>query len=92
LKREHRLGRNYLKGRVGDTNHALLAGMGFNLMLILRAIAGNFLVLLFRALALLVLPRRTYSRRPKHDRRIVKTRLINLSFPWGNELVKSTHP
>ncbi|MCU0317854.1 MAG: hypothetical protein MUC61_00720, partial [Amoebophilaceae bacterium] len=36
------LGRNYLKGRVGDTNHALLAGMGFNLMLLLRELAGNF--------------------------------------------------
>jgi hypothetical protein len=43
--------------RVGDTNHALLAGMGFNLMLLLRELAGNFFVLLFRALALLVLPR-----------------------------------
>nr|MCU0318326.1 hypothetical protein [Amoebophilaceae bacterium] len=42
LKREHRLGRNYLKRRVGDTNHALLAGMGFNLMLLLREWAGNF--------------------------------------------------
>ena len=43
LKSEHRLGRNYLKGSVGDTNNALLAGMGFNLMLLLRELAGNFL-------------------------------------------------
>jgi hypothetical protein len=36
------MGSNYLKGRVGDTNHALLAGKGFNLMLLLRELAGNF--------------------------------------------------
>jgi hypothetical protein len=36
------MGRNYLKGRVGDTHHALLAGRGFNLMLLLRAWVGNF--------------------------------------------------
>jgi IS5 family transposase len=60
LKREHRLGRNYLKGRAGDTNHALLAGMGFNLMLLLRELVDYFFVLLFRALVLLVLPRQEY--------------------------------
>jgi transposase, IS5 family len=48
LKSDHRMGRNYLKGRVGDTNNALLAGMGFNLMLLLREIAGYFFVLLLR--------------------------------------------
>ena len=43
LKSVHRLGRNYLKGSIGDTHNVLLAGMGFNLMLFLREIAGNFL-------------------------------------------------
>jgi IS5 family transposase len=43
LKSEYRLGRNDLKGSVGDTHNALLAGMGFNLMLLLRELAGNFL-------------------------------------------------
>ena len=47
LKSEHRLGRNYLKGRLGDGNNALLAGMGFNLMLLARELAGDFLTLLF---------------------------------------------
>ncbi|MCU0317816.1 MAG: hypothetical protein MUC61_00530 [Amoebophilaceae bacterium] len=52
--------REVIKGRVRDTHNALLAGMGFNLMLLLREIAGYFFVLLFRALALLVLPRQEY--------------------------------
>jgi transposase, IS5 family len=43
LKSDYRMGRNYLKGSIGDSNNALLAGMGFNLMRFLRAIAGNFL-------------------------------------------------
>ena len=30
LKSDHRMGRNYLKGSIGDRNNALLAGMGFN--------------------------------------------------------------
>jgi len=47
LKSEHRLGSNYLKGSVGDRHNALLAGMGFNLMLLVRELAGNFLTLLF---------------------------------------------
>ena len=47
LKSDHGLGRNYLKGSIGDSNNALLAGMGFNLMLLLRALAGNFLAFMF---------------------------------------------
>ena len=47
LKSDHRMGRNYLKGSVGDRHNALLAGMGFNLMLLLRELAGNFLAILF---------------------------------------------
>ena len=43
LKSEHRLGRKDIKGSVGDTHNALLAGMGFNLMLLLRELVGNFL-------------------------------------------------
>jgi transposase, IS5 family len=60
LKSDHRLGRNYLKGRVGDTNNALLAGMGFNLMLLLREIVGYFFVSLLRAVALLELRRQEH--------------------------------
>ena len=47
LKNDHRLGRNYLKGLVEDGNNALLAGMGFNLMLLLRELASNFWAGLF---------------------------------------------
>ncbi len=49
LKSEHRMGRNYLKGSLGDTNNALLAGMGFNLMLLLREWVGYFLSTMFYA-------------------------------------------
>ncbi len=49
LKSDHRLGRNYLKGNVGDAMNALLAGMGFNLMLMLRALAGHFLFVMLSA-------------------------------------------
>jgi hypothetical protein len=56
-KSEHRLGRNDLQGRVGDTHHALLAGMGFNLILFLREIVGYSFALILGALALLDLRR-----------------------------------
>jgi hypothetical protein len=42
----HTNGSNYLKGRAKDTHHALLAGMGFNLMLLLREWAGYFLAIM----------------------------------------------
>ena len=37
LKSNHSMGRNYLKGSIGDSNNALLVGMRFNLMLLLSA-------------------------------------------------------
>lgn len=42
LKSDHRLGRNYLKGSLGDSVNALLAGIGFNLRLLLREVAFLF--------------------------------------------------
>jgi transposase, IS5 family len=60
LKSDHRMGRNYLKGSIGDRNNALLAGMGFNLMLLLREIAGYFFVFLLRAVALIELRRQEH--------------------------------
>jgi hypothetical protein len=54
------MGRNYLKGRVGDVNSALLAGMGFNLMLLLREIAGSFFVFILGALGWLELRRQEH--------------------------------
>jgi hypothetical protein len=60
LKSDHSMGRNYLKGSIGDKNNALLAGMGFNLMLLLRAIAGYFFVFLLRAVAWLDLRRQAH--------------------------------
>jgi transposase, IS5 family len=46
LKAEHRLGRNYLKGRDGDRCNAVLAAAGYNFSLLLR-----WLERLLRALA-----------------------------------------
>jgi IS5 family transposase len=60
LKSGHRMGRNYLKGTIGDTTNALLAGMGCNLMLLLREWVGNFLSILFWALSCLNFPRKLH--------------------------------
>ncbi len=40
LKAEHRLGRNYLKGRNGDRANALLVAIGYNFHLLLRWFAA----------------------------------------------------
>ena len=42
LKSDHRLSRNYLKGSLGDSMNGLLAGIGFNLRLLLREVAFLF--------------------------------------------------
>ena len=54
IKAEHRMGRNYLKGRDGDRINAVLAAAGYNFGLLLR-----WLERLLRALirALLAAPR-----------------------------------
>src|SRR5262249_946901 len=36
VKEDHRMGRNYLKGREGDRNNAVLAAAGYNFSLRLR--------------------------------------------------------
>ena len=36
VKEDHRMGRNYLKGREGDRNNAVLAAAGYNFSLLLR--------------------------------------------------------
>ena len=48
-KAEHRMGRNYLKGRDGDRINAVLAAVGYNFSLLLRWLA-RFLRALFQAL------------------------------------------
>ena len=48
-KAEHRMGRNYLKGRDGDRSNAVLAAAGYNFSLLLRWLAG-LLRALFQAL------------------------------------------
>src|SRR5690348_16376084 len=49
LKAEHRMGRNYLKGRDGDRMNAVLAAAGYNFGLLLRWLA-ELLRALIRAL------------------------------------------
>ena len=39
VKAEHRMGRNYLKGRDGDRINAVLAAAGYNFRLLLRWLA-----------------------------------------------------
>jgi IS5 family transposase len=51
LKAEHRMGRNYLKGRDGDRINAVLAAAGYNFSLLLR-----WLSKLLRALLHALLP------------------------------------
>ena len=50
-KAEHRMGRNYLKGRDGDCINAVLAAAGYNFALLLRWLA-RLLRALFQALAI----------------------------------------
>jgi transposase, IS5 family len=52
LQSDHRMGKNYLKGRAEDTPHALWAGRGCNLMLLLSAWAGHFLAVILWAFRL----------------------------------------
>ena len=40
VKAEHRMDRNYLKGRVGDRINAVLAAAGYNFSLLIRWLAA----------------------------------------------------
>ena len=46
VKAEHRMGRNYLKGRDGDRTNAVLAAAGYNFSLLLRWLERLLLVLM----------------------------------------------
>ena len=50
VKAEHRMGRNYLKGRDGDRINAVLAAAGYNFSLLLRWLE-RFLRALMRMLS-----------------------------------------
>jgi IS5 family transposase len=49
MRTEHRMGRNYLKGRAGDRANAVLAAAGYNFSMLLRWFA-RLLRALLRAL------------------------------------------
>jgi IS5 family transposase len=57
VKHEHRLGRNYLRGWVGDKANALLAAAGYNFRLILSWLRDLFLFILAMALTFQKQPR-----------------------------------
>ena len=56
LKTEHRMGRNYLKGRAGDRANPVLAAAGYNFALLLRWLARLLCALLWALLAPLLRP------------------------------------
>ncbi|UVO33110.1 IS5 family transposase [Bradyrhizobium arachidis] len=58
VKAEHRMDRNYLKGRLGDRINAVLAAAGYNFGLLLRWIA-ELLRVIIRALAQTVLAQKS---------------------------------
>jgi IS5 family transposase len=50
LKEEHRMGRNYLAGRHGDANNAILAAVGYNFRRLIRWLS-DFLRLMLALLS-----------------------------------------
>jgi IS5 family transposase len=57
VKHEHRLGRNYLRGWLGDKANALLAAVGYNFRLILNWLKDLFLLILVLIFTALERPR-----------------------------------
>lgn len=58
VKAEHRMGRNYLKGRAGDRANAVLAAAGYNFSLLLRWFEPLLRALLLALLRSLIIPSR----------------------------------
>jgi IS5 family transposase len=54
MKNDHHLGRNYLKGAIGDKLNALLTAEGYNFRLLLRWIAVLFYLFLASLRLLLI--------------------------------------
>jgi IS5 family transposase len=67
LKEDHRMGRNYLRGRDGDRINAILTAAGYNFRLLLRwfrRLLRSLLLILARAvLAIGINPQRFRSNR-----------------------------
>ena len=47
MKSDGKLGRNYLKGKIGDKINAILTGIGHNLRMILRKLRNLFAQIIF---------------------------------------------
>ena len=52
MKAEHRMGRNYLKGRDGDRITSVLAAAGYNFRLLLRRLERHLRALIQALLAI----------------------------------------
>lgn len=50
LKRDHRLGRNFYKGLIGDSNNVMLAAMAFNFKRMMRKWESSFLFNFFKSI------------------------------------------
>ena len=59
LKSDHRMGRNYLKGELGDKMNAMLAGCGRNLRKLLQILFGPFFQVRFCGLFAAIFGQRT---------------------------------
>ena len=59
MKSDGKLGRNYLKGKEGDRNNAILVGIGHNLRMILRKLRSFFAQIFYRLQILFLLRSKT---------------------------------
>ena len=64
IKAEHRMGRNYLKGRDGDRTNAVLAAAGYNFSLLLRWLEPLLRALMRMLLAIQHQPKTPNERSP----------------------------
>ena len=80
VKAEHRMDRNYLKGRVGDRINAVLAAAGYNFGLLLRWLA-ELLRAIIRAFAETVPAQKIayINARPRSSRRTMSGSPVNFS-------------
>jgi hypothetical protein len=52
MKTDGKLGRNFLKGIIGDQIHALLCGMGHNMRMLANFIKKQYSIVLFKLLGI----------------------------------------
>ncbi len=78
VKAEHRMGRNYLKGRDGDRINAVLAAVGFNFHLLLRWLAAILRTFVQPVIAPRLIPKTCLNYRP--NRFFTDDKLLNTNL------------